>query len=302
MKQSMITSYTQWLRAVGGGCQSLIFKFYSPPRRITPNQCLKVKQLSESLFWVVPDLTLHSDLVLFCLFSEQSSPFLICPASTLLPAFALEFSANPTPIPSHQLLACDFSPPSWLPLLRLTPSRCPPWEDLRTLTHKPGQTWRVWSSGQCSPFSWHQRVFYEDQSGYGRSLKEKLPHPATPSRLHTKRGSASNPVFAELVSQLLILTSYLLSRFFLPFLANDSACCLQLNATVGFLTPNSVSLASDPNLLLKTSEDLLASLVQPVARALTRGLLQCLTRPLAPHCYIMSPWTLSQHLSRYPEK
>lgn len=40
------------------------------PKRITPNQCLKVQLLSGPLFWVVPDPTLHVHLVVLCLFPE----------------------------------------------------------------------------------------------------------------------------------------------------------------------------------------------------------------------------------------
>lgn len=86
--------------------------------------------------------------------------------------------------------------------------------DLRGLAHWLG----------CS-LSLALEVFYEDQSGYGRSLKKELPHPTMPSRFHTGKGSASNPEFVDLALQLLIITSSLLSLFFCPFLASYSAWC-----------------------------------------------------------------------------
>ena len=70
---------------------------------------------------------------------------------------------------------------------------------------------------------------------------------------------------------------------------------------VGFPMLNSVSLASDPNLSLEMSEHPLATLMQPWDTALLRQLPQGFTRPLAPHCYSMSPQDLSQHLFRQPE-
>lgn len=118
--------------------------------------------------------------------------------------------------PPHQLLACDFSPPSWLPLLRLTPTRALSWvrADLKGLA-------------QClvCSLSLALEIFYRDQRGYGRSLKKELPHPTMLSRFHTGKGSASNPEFADLALQLLIIASSLLSLFFCPFLASYYAWC-----------------------------------------------------------------------------
>ena len=134
--QSVISSYSRWFRAVGGGFQSLIISRYSPTQENYPRPMF-TRQIAVwvpflGCSWPHFTLTPCSTLLFWTVHPLSHLPSLH-PTSCFCPWIVCKSN------PPHQPLACDFSPPSWLLLLRLTPTR--------TLTLESGQTWRGWPSG-----------------------------------------------------------------------------------------------------------------------------------------------------------
>lgn len=214
MTQSVILSHSRWFRAGRRGLSELDNIKVLPYPRELPQTNVYKSNSSLSPFSGLFLTPLYTHTLFYFAFLNSPPPFSSPqppPHFLFLPLNSLQIQ-TPSPTPSLWLLS------SFLAALA------------QPDTHQSPHSWvRADLKGlaQClvCSLSLALEIFYRGQRGYGRSLKKQLPHPTMPSRFHTGKGSASNPEFADLALQLLIIASSLLSLFFCPFLASYYAWC-----------------------------------------------------------------------------